>query len=40
MEKLQNALDGEGHCKVVSTRDNFGEHLEFDINLVHELRKA
>jgi hypothetical protein len=40
MEELQNALDGEGCCEIVSTRDNFGKRLEFDINLVHELRKS
>jgi hypothetical protein len=40
MEKLQNALDGEGYCEVVSTRDNFGKRLEFGINLVHELRES
>jgi hypothetical protein len=40
MQKLQNALDREGCCEVISTRNNFEKRLEFSMNPVHELRKS
>jgi hypothetical protein len=40
MEKLQDALHGEGSREVVCARDNFRKLFEFSINLVHEFTKS